>query len=352
MKLLHTDKKNNIFKVQVTEPEDLWYLRSLIETGDSIKGTTFRKIKLSGESERTKIALKRIVCQIQVEKKEYSEGSLRLLGPMIEGPEDIPKGSYHTFALEIDSTITIQKRNFLTYHQQIINEACQDKVEPILIVVCDREDALFARLKKYGYQILTQFSGDVEKKEERSRTTGNFYDEVAKKIEYYTERENIASIIVASPAFFAGEVAKHITNQLTKKRITIATCNSVSRQAIKEVLTRPEIKHVLVRDRSAREETALEELLVLIKKNSAAVYGKKQTLEAAEAGAIKKLLITDSWIHALQENKQFSMIENMMRQTEKSKGELMILSSENDAGKQLDGLGGVGAILHYKLALE
>ena len=38
-----------------------------------------------------------------------------------------------------------------------------------------------------------------------------------------------------------------------------------------------------------------------------------------------------------------------MRNVDKSKGDIMIISSEHEAGKKLNGLGGIAAILRYKL---
>ena len=39
----------------------------------------------------------------------------------------------------------------------------------------------------------------------------------------------------------------------------------------------------------------------------------------------------------------------MLKTTESIKGSVNIISSEHDGGKKLDGLGGIGAILRYKL---
>jgi len=44
-----------------------------------------------------------------LEKVELGEQQLRASGKIVEGPEDIPHGSYHTFSLESNDTITIIK---------------------------------------------------------------------------------------------------------------------------------------------------------------------------------------------------------------------------------------------------
>ena len=351
MKLLLHDRKKHLLKINVTQIEDLWYLRYLIEPHDILKGDTFRKIKLSGEGERSQSVIRKIFCSIEVEKVEFTENVLRANGKIIEGPPDLAKGSYHTFTIELHSTVTLEKKNWLLYHDKILNDACADSAQPILVLICDREDAIFAQLKKYGHEILTTLHGDVPKKDNRATSKGTFYQEVIEKMEYYVTREGISSVIIASPAFFAQEIIGQVKNKDLAKKITTATCNSVTAKAINEVLLRPEIKHVLEKNRSAKEYAALAELLLEIKKDGPAVYGKKETTKAAEALAIKKLLVTDGYLHTSQENNGFLALESLMRKAEQSKGEIMILSSDNDAGRQLDGLGGIAAVLHYKLAL-
>ena len=39
----------------------------------------------------------------------------------------------------------------------------------------------------------------------------------------------------------------------------------------------------------------------------------------------------------------------MLNLVESMRGTINIISSDNDAGKKLDGLGGIGALLRYKL---
>ena len=45
----------------------------------------------------------------------------------------------------------------------------------------------------------------------------------------------------------------------------------------------------------------------------------------------------------------YNDLENLMKFVEQSKGEVHIISSDNEAGKKLDGLTGVAAILRFKL---
>ena len=129
----------------------------------------------------------------------------------------------------------------------------------------------------------------------------------------------------------------------------MATCSSVGENAINEVLKRPETENALKQDRIAREFRYVEELFTEISKNNLASYGLKETKEAAIAGAVKTLLITDKFIQEKRMEDKYESIENMMKTVDTTKGDILIVSSDNEAGKKLDGLGGIAAILRYKL---
>ena len=134
-----------------------------------------------------------------------------------------------------------------------------------------------------------------------------------------------------------------------KKKIILATCSSVDKTGINEVLKRPETREALKQDRITKEINLVELLLEEISKNNLAAYGLKDTENAANAGAIKILLITDTLIQKSREENKYEKIDNIMKITETTKGTINIISSEHEGGKKLNGLGGIGSILRYKL---
>ena len=46
---------------------------------------------------------------------------------------------------------------------------------------------------------------------------------------------------------------------------------------------------------------------------------------------------------------KYDYIESIMKTVDSTKGDILIVSSDNEAGKKLDGLGGIAAILRYKI---
>jgi len=352
MKQLYLNLKKGEAKLKIENLDDLWYLSQIIDIGDLVKGKTIRKIKIGKESDRKlRIVKKSIFLKTKIEKIEFSKigGTLRVLGVITEGPEDIQKGEHHTFNLEPNIIFTLIKERWLKYQINRLKEACKEKISKILIVVMDREEAHFALLKKYGYDILTNIKGKVKKKDVEERTEGKFYSEIINKIGEYVKRYSIVKIILASPAFWKEDLMKELSDEELKKRIILATCNSTGKNGINEVLRRPEVKAALHEDRIAKEINLVEELLTEISKNNLAVYGLKETENAINAGAVKALLITDSLIQKSREKEEYGKIDNMMKITDSMKSSVNIISSEHEGGKKLNGLGGIGAILRYKL---
>ncbi len=110
----------------------------------------------------------------------------------------------------------------------------------------------------------------IEEKKESS-----FYFETIKKLREYDKRYKIDNIIIASPAFWKEELLKNLKDDELKSKITSATCSSVSRNAINEVLKRNEVREILNKDRIAKEINLVEDLLVEIATNNLAAYGSK-----------------------------------------------------------------------------
>jgi len=352
MKQLYLDLKKGAAKLKIENPDDLWYLSQIIDIGDLVKGKTIRKIKIGKEGDRKqRIAKKQVFLKIKIEKIEFSKTSniLRTLGTITEGPEDIQKGEHHTFNLEPNIIFTLIKERWLKYQLDRLKEATQEKTSKILIIVMDREEAHFALLKKYGYDLLTKIQGKVKKKAVENIQEGKFYEEIINQTTEYVKRHKIVKIILASPAFWKEDLLKELQDEELKKKIILATCNATGKNGINEVLKRPEVESALHEDRIAKEIGLVEQLLTEISKNNLAVYGIKDTENAVNTGAVKTLLITDSLIQKSREKEQYHKIDNMMKIVDSMKGSINIISSEHEGGKKLNGLGGIGAILRYKL---
>jgi protein pelota len=133
MKILNKDLKHGEIKIKIDEAQDLWCLSSIIDTGDLISGMTERKIKLGGSEDKSKISKRIVHLKILVEKVDH-ETSLRVSGKIVEAPEDIPKGDYHTFDISDGIVITLEKPVWTKYSLKKLEEAVNTQIVNILIV--------------------------------------------------------------------------------------------------------------------------------------------------------------------------------------------------------------------------
>jgi len=349
MNLLHSDFKKGTVKLQVTDSEDLWYLTHLIDPGDLITGKTTRKMKL-GEGENAKTIKKTFTVTIEAETIQLDDSGtvVRINGKIKEGPDEIPQGVYQAVELQEGEEFILKKVKWLSYQKQKLQEATEKKYS-YLMCLFDREEALFALTKKKGFQILVELRGEAQKKRTTIELKKDFYEEIIKTLETYDARHSPESIVLSSPAFYKEDLLKKITAPELKKKIVLVTCSDISERSLDEVIKSPELAKTMQSSRTRQEQVLVDELLQEISKNNQAVYGWKEIKAAGEAGAIRILMVTDSLIHKKKLAGDYLELDSIMKHIDSLQGEIHILSSEQEAGRRIDGLGGIAALLRYKM---
>ncbi len=348
MEIVHTDFKKGLIKLRITDSEDLWYLSHLIEAGDLVTGKTSRKVKL-GEQEKGSVAKRIFITKIQAETIDLSEAgnSLRVNGKMKEGPDDLPKDAYQAIELEEGSEFMVEKKQWLAYQKQKLQEAAEKK-HHYLLCLFDREEALFALTKAKGYEVLVKMQGEAPKKAKTIEIKKDFLEEIINTLELYATRYAPETIILASPAFYKEDLLRRITNQELKRKIILATCSDISETSLDEVIKSPELEKALKSSRSRQEKLLVDELLKEINKENLAVYGWREVEKAVSTGAVRKLIVTDKYIKQKKTSSSYQQLDELMKQVDSSQGEIHILSSEEESGRKVDGLGGIAALLRYK----
>ena len=336
--------KDGQWRVTPESIDDVWVLSSIIEAGDRCTAVTTRKIAV-GESGAER---KTVVLTLDVEKVAMEGDALRVLGVVRDGTQDVPSGEHHSFVLMPGTSITIVKQQWGHDQVQRLRQACDVQPPAVLVVVFDREEANLALLRRGGYQLLLHLTGTVHKKRMVEKIAKSFFDELAEVIRQYDERFHPVSIVLGSPAFWKEEFLPFLDGNVRKK-VVLATSSGGHEQAIGEVLRRDEIKSALSQDRMVKESRLIEDILGGIAKGSAVVYGIDDCERAAIAGAVSTLLVSDTKLAKARMEKSFRRIDDVMRSVDVAKGEVVIVG-QHDAGKKLDGIGGIAALLRYRLS--
>ncbi len=339
MKKLHENASTGEIELYIDTLDDLYELNQIIEEGDYVSAKTERKITFG--TDRTKQVRKTFFLTGKVLHTELETEVLRIQTVLEETPDDmISKGDHHGFSVQKGTKIRI-KKDWDAYTQDRLRRAIQEKTAETLIVTFDREEGHIAELTKRGVQEIAYLKGDVSKKTYEGGKE-NFFSTLAKHITEIDTRKTYPQIILASPAFWT-EYVYALLPEEKQKKVTLATCNAVGKQAIQEVLKRPELKQSLEKQKQAQEEQTLERILKAIHQDNAC-YGRNDCMQASNEGRIKELIVSHTLIQKAKEEGWYEELHALIEQTKNTQATVHFFEQQT---QQLNALGGVAGILRW-----
>lgn len=354
MKVIRSNPRHGKVSIRIDSLDDLWYLSHIVVEGDRIKSKSVRRIKdkddkiRSGGGERKTITL-----TITVEKKEFRQDAdtLRFSGIITEGPEDVISiGSHHTISAEEGAVLTIIKDKWSRIDLDHIKDAEKATLKPkFLVVVVDEGEACvgLVRASKIDYIDLSRSVGGKYMTKDRDKRKKEYYAELKGLILNTTEREGVANVVLAGAGFEKENFFKYFTEAVPDHGLKIVSENTGShgRRGVIEVLKRAEVGKMLGELNAARDVQFLEEVLEKIGKDKGfAAYGFNEVSNASSYGAIDKLLVSDKLFLTKR-----AMLEPLMEAVKDKNGFVHLINHESEAGKQIDSLGGIAAVLRFAI---
>ena len=346
MKVLKYDlrgKKGEI-KLLPETLDDLWHLKYIIGEGDLVFALTQRRLDFSTDKARPeKMAKKTLRLGIRVSDVQFHKFSnwLRIRGIIEVGSDP---GSYHTINLEAGTDISILKDEWGRDHLIRIDEAVKASNRPrVIIVTIEEGEAIIGILKQWGVEECFSILGEGGK-EDGSRAA--FFSEVASQLAHMSDTE---AIVIAGPGFAKEDFQVFLKSSypdMASKSILEST-SSIGISGFQEVLRRGAIENVAKDMRLAEEARLIEDLMAEISKDGRATYGYSEVENAMNFGAIEALLVADETLRGYKDENRG--VEDLLTGVEASRGKIVIFSTEFEPGKRLLSLGGIAAILRYKV---
>lgn len=344
MKVLGFDRKEGRMKLVPEVLEDLWHLERILEPGDTVSSSSTRVFKASeaGEEERKKVRI-----ELQAEKIEFSKAAskLRVTGKITGGsPEEyIQIGRHHTIDVELQKPVEIKKQ-WKEYQLQRIEKAKRSSKKPLIgIVVMDEGKALFATVREYGVEFGPELRNHASKGDEKfEERRSQFFGDILK----YLKDMKVNGVVVAGPGFARENLKKFISerDEELSKKLYFESCSTAEESGVYELLKKGVLSKIASEQKIEEEFSLLQSFLAELSKGSGlAVYGAEEVKKAIEYKALGKLLVVDE---LLRSDKS---IEKLLDDAEKIKAEILLFSSESEAGKQLAGLSGIAGILKFEI---
>lgn len=351
MQIKNQDKKQGLIEIIPESIDDLWHLSHLVETNDYISTLTTRRIQDndSGKTRADRGIKKTFYLGIRVEKISFHRytGMLRFTGIIESGPEDlIPLGSHHTINVQINNNIKIRK-HWNKWSLDRLQRAIDASKRPSEIIVAIEDNTTdLGIIKQYGIEYIGPIIGDISGKrniaKDRQDKINQYYEEITKSIQ---QHEPINKLILIGPGFTKNGYYNYLEDHYPEyaKKSTLESTGAGGHAGIQEVLKNGLIETLSKDAKIATEIATVNKLLEQIGKSSNMVtYGKKQVSNATNMGATEKLVVLDNFVRIKE-------IQDIMSATENMGGNIEIISSEHDAGKQLEALGSIASFLRYPI---
>lgn len=345
MRILGQNPADNSISIRLETDDDSWHLYNVVEVGDLVTAsTTRREEKAADKINNERMEKKRMTLGVRVEKIEFSEDDMRikLLGTIEKGPQDI--GQHHTLMIEVGDNLSISKKRWKEAQTERLQRAVADTTKPrIVFVSLDQDDATIAVMRQYGLKEIATIRSSRSGKQYETKDTGDYHGEIISKLKPMIEKD--MPLVLLGPGFekeLLADDGKQREPSLFSKVFVYHTGQS-GMQGINELLKKGLGSNLLRESRMGIEMEAVEKLMSEIGKDGLATYGTDEVRNAALAGAVETLLIVDSKLRG-------GDYDDMIRSTETQKGNVIVVSEQHDAGKELMSLGGFAALLRYRMA--
>ncbi len=340
MKYSQTDRG---IRIQIETDDDIWHIYNVLEVGDLVTASTLRRDSSVTDKIRAERAeKKRMTLGIRVEKIEFSEDDLRLkvLGTIENGPQDI--GQHHTLMMEVGDSPIVDKKHWKETQLERLKRAAADTNKPRMVFVSmDQDEATIAVLRQFGLkEIATIRSGRSGKQYQDDSKGGDYHGEIIAKLKLICEPG--MPLVLLGPGFEKEQFADSVKPAGISQSVFVYHTGQSGMQGVNELMKKGLGSTLLRESRVGIEMEAVERLLEEIGKNGLATYGTEEVGNACASGAVETLLILDSKLRD-------GDYDEMIRNTESQKGNVIVVSDQHDAGKSLGSLGGFAALLRYKL---
>jgi len=331
--------------------DDLWHLNYVIEPGDLVGGDTHRRVRRDDENLRDSGGEREhMYVTLDVEETEFARfaNRLRVSGLIEDCSREDQFGFHHTLNVEDNEELEITKR-WKPDQLERLQEAVEATENPDVVVATVEEAAAHVHdVAQYGAEERTSLTGPTGKGEyARSRT------ELFADLTDVLRTVDADAIILAGPGFTKRDAYDYVEENAPDlaEKITVVDTSAVGDRGVHEVLKRGAVEEIQTETRIAREAELIDELTREIGEGGEAAYGVDGVREAVDYGAVETLLIVDERLRRERagEGDWDADVNELLEAVDQKGGDVVVFSHEFDPGEQLSNLGGIAAILRYRL---
>jgi protein pelota len=346
VRLIHRDAKTGTLKLRLETPSDLWRVARLVRPGDRVGASTTRRDPEAPEdTPNAQRERRRVWLVLAVEEVDFHDFTrhVRITGPIVEGPFDI--GRHHTLDLGEGDELAVQKPAFSGGDRALLDEALEGRDEPtVLLAAVDWGESSVVRMRGRALLPVADLNRTLSGKQfgaaqgEKDRTA--YLEEILQVLE--REGSSADLIVVAGPGFLKESVAKALGERSggLRGKIKVFAAAESGRSGIHELLRSGRASEALRGSVAAEEASLVERLVTALGGGRRAAVGLAEVAEAASAGAVETLLVSDVLLTD-------ASALAAMDAARSGRARTFVVRDEGEAGQRLKGLGRIGALLRY-----
>ncbi len=347
--------KQGILRATVESPDDLWTLRRLLATGDTVVTKSSRVSKREGDytrpdkGERISVI---IALRLEGISLDSSVGRLRLRGKIVEASdESVTKAGSHSLLVSPGQELTIKKERWGTAETRILNSSTTTSERRFLLVAIDRREAGVGLLAGSHLTIVSTVESGASGKGGAGTKEVDMQPYFRKVLELLkaTWREGDV-IVVGGPGNtkFTMENLIRKDPDLRKNEVLVEGFDLSGSDGVRALVKSEGFRKVASDSVLVEVQEAVDEAIRRMSRGERRIaYTLPRVSEAAKAGAVETCVVSDD---VFANNIDEDALVETLNVIEEKRGKVFLTDSSLETGKQVSALGGIVALLRYDLS--
>ena len=159
-------------------------------------------------------------------------------------------------------------------------------------------------------------------------------------------------VAIIGPGFLKEVFSKYVRERrrdIVKDISAVVTVGNGGIAGVEEAVRSGVLDAVAKKTRMIEETRVVGQFLSrLASRRIDIAYGLEDVRRAASYGATEMLLVADALLRSASDESRRE-IEGVMKEVEKRRGRVMMVSAEHEAGQELMGLGGIAGLLRFPI---
>lgn len=301
--------------------------------------------------------------------------TLHISGRVAEENPHVRTGSFHTLDIEIQRKLTITKELWDKPNLDLLDESSEaGNSAEVGAVILGEGKAIVCLLTNHMTLVRQRIQVAMPRKRAgagygaassgTAKLSERFNDQVYNAVVKLLSLPSMRVVLLASPGFWRESMYELLLAEATRRgekllsgaegrrKLLKVHCATTHVHSLMDVLKSPEVSSQLQDTKFTRENQVLDKFLrTLSSDDLRAWYGERAIVLASQRGAIGTLLLSDAMLRNTHPQRRKQWVD-LCEHVKSFGGDVVMFSSLHESGRQLNGLGGVAALLTYPLDLD